>query len=351
MGDCMIPRTLFATKPAPRDVPAVLILSGPDVNRVIDTVNVMVAVEACFRESSAGEAQVPARIKLSLFQSDDRLIVMPAYLPSAKALATKILTVFPGNAARRRPLIAGVVVLNDPETGIPLAVIDGASITTVRTAAGSAVAARALARPKAETLAVIGAGAQGRAHLQVFAQLYGLREVRVCARRPESAERLAREAARWTGAIVRAVATPEEATRGADLVVTATTAARPVLQGTWLGAGVHVSAVGAATLTHQEIDSDVLTRASVIAVDTREGALAEAGDLVVPIREGCVSPDRVVEVGEVLLGLRTGRQSADEITLYKAVGTAAMDAAVAVTVYRRAIEQGVGTHVALGDGG
>ena len=324
-----------------------LLLSAADVSKAVDNAAVMAAVDASLREVSSGEAQVPSRIKLSLSGSDDRLIVMPAYLPRSKALATKIVTVFPGNTARGIPLILGVVILNDPETGTLMAIIDGASITGIRTAAASAVAARVLAAPDARTLAIIGAGVQGRAHLRSFSHLYALREVRICARHLESATRLASDAASWVSGTVRAVTSPEDATRGADLVVTATTAVRPVLKGEWLHEGVHVCAVGAATLSHREIDTDVLTRAAVIAVDTREGALAEAGDIVTPIKEGRLLPDMIVEVGEILLGRAQGRQATQEITVYKGVGTAAIDAAVAAAIYRRARERGLGTEVFL----
>lgn len=327
-----------------------LLLSATDVSRVVDVTDVMAAVDASFREASSGEAQVPPRIKLSLANSNGRLIVMPAYLPRSHALATKIVTAFPRNSERGAPLINGLVVLNDCQTGVPLAIIDGGSVTCLRTAAASAVATRALALPELKTLAVIGAGVQGRAHLRILAALYPLREVRVCATRLESAERLAGEAAPWVSGTVRAVAGPEEATRGADLVVTATTTVQPVLKGEWLRRGAHVCAIGAATLTHREIDTDVLIRAAVIAVDTRDGALTEAGDIVTPLAEGRISRDQIVEVGEILLGHRGGRQGPDEITVYKGVGTAAMDAAVAAMIYQSAVKRAVGTEIVLADG-
>lgn len=324
-----------------------LILSDTDVIRAADAEQLLGVIDASFRDASAGEAQVPARIKLSLAHTDNRLIVMPAYLPRCGALATKLVTVFPGNLQREIPLILGVVVLNDPDTGVPLALIEGGVLTGLRTAAASAVSARELARPGGTILGVIGSGTQGRAHVWAFAQLYPLREVRVCSRNTASARRLAKEAAPWIEGSVRAVPTPEDAARGADLVVTATTSSKPVLEGKWLNGGVHVCAVGAATLTHREIDTDVVTGAAVIAVDSREGALAEAGDLVIPINEGRLSPDRLVELGDILLGRSPGRKTEEEITLYKGVGMAAMDAAVAHLIYHRARELGLGVDVSL----
>jgi ornithine cyclodeaminase/alanine dehydrogenase-like protein (mu-crystallin family) len=168
---------------------------------------------------------------------------------------------------------------------------------------------------------VIGAGAHGRAHLRFLCGLYAF------------------------DAPVRTVARPEGAARGADIIVTATTARAPVLHGAWLAPGAHVCGVGSATPSHRELDSEVLERASVVAVDTREAALEEAGDLIVPIDEGRLSPGKVAEVGEILLGQRPGRGGAEDITVYKGVGTAALDAAVAAAIHRRAVELGIGTEI------
>jgi ornithine cyclodeaminase len=254
-------------------------------------------------------------------------------------------TVFPGNAARGLPLVTGVVVVNDASTGLPLAVIDGAPVTTLRTAAASAVATRALAGPRPRILAVIGAGAQGRAHLRLLAQLYEFDEVRVSARRLDSARSLVDQFAPRLSARLCAVATPEEAASGADVVVTATTSHDPVLEGAWLEPGAHVCAVGSATPSHREIDADVLERASVIAVDSRDGALAEAGDFLIPIAEGRLAPERVVELGQILNGDRLLPTRGEHVTVYKGVGTATLDAAVADAIYRRAVDLGIGVQV------
>jgi ornithine cyclodeaminase/alanine dehydrogenase-like protein (mu-crystallin family) len=325
----------------------VLILSATDVMRVSDARSVTSAVHDAFCETSTGSSQVPPRMKLSLADTDNRLVVMSASMKSA--LATKVVTLFPGNSARGIPLILGVAVLNDTETGIPIALLDGASLTGLRTAAGSAVATQALAPPVTSILAIIGAGAQAKAHLKLLANLYKFDEVRICARGIDSAQRLATESATWVEGRVVVVANPEEAVRGADIVVTATTAVEPVVQGEWLSANAHVCAVGATRPGIREIDSEVLIRASVIAVDTRRGALFEAGDLMTPISEGILRPESLAEVGEILLGRRQGRAETDAVTVYKSVGTAAMDAAVAAALYRAAREQGVGTEVSLNE--
>jgi ornithine cyclodeaminase/alanine dehydrogenase-like protein (mu-crystallin family) len=272
---------------------------------------------------------------------------MCAFLPESGALATKIVTVFPNNATRSLPLILGVALLNDPATGAPLAVIDGGSLTSLRTAAGSAVATRVLGPAAPRTLAIIGAGAQAQAHLSILCTQYQFADVRICARRFESAQRLAMDNAACVDGAIRAVATAEEAVHDADVVVTATTATEPVVRGIWLKAASHICAVGAARPQLRELDSDVIHRAMVVAVDTREGALTEAGDLIRPISEGVLSSDDVSELGEILLGTRPGRGDADGVTVYKSVGTAAMDAAVAAAIYIAARRQGAGVEVDL----
>jgi ornithine cyclodeaminase len=274
---------------------------------------------------------------------------MPGHLRGS-ALATKVITVCPGNRARNRSLVGGVVVVTDPANGDVLAIMAAGALTGLRTAAASAVAARTLARPDVAVLAVVGAGVQGRAHVRAMAHLYALREVRLCSRRAEMAEAAARELAPRIGADMRVTATPEDAVRDADLVVTATTASDPVVRGSWVAEGAHVCAVGAASPNHRELDTAVLRRASVIATDTREGALAEAGDLMMPIAAGELAADRVVEVGEILRDGAKGRQAPEEVTVFKSVGLAAVDAAVAGALYGAAVRQGVGTAIDLSGG-
>jgi ornithine cyclodeaminase/alanine dehydrogenase-like protein (mu-crystallin family) len=324
-----------------------LILSASDVARAVTDAEVLAAVGGCFRETASGRVLVPARIKSVLDDRSNRIIVMPAYLRDSGVLATKIVTVFPGNDARGLPLVNGAVLLSDPETGLPSTLIEGASITDARTAAASAVATRALAVRSPRVLALIGAGSQGRAHLRFLSALYIFDEVRVCARRLENARRFADQASSYYAGEVRAFEAPEECVRGAGIVVTATTSRTPVLEGAWLAPGAHVCGVGSATPSHRELDSEVLERASIVAVDDRAAALAEAGDLLIPIAEGRLAAERVVEVGDIMLGRSAGRTSEDDITLYKGAGTAALDAAVAALIDRRARELGLGSEVSF----
>ncbi len=324
-----------------------LLLSATDVARAIDDSALIDAVADALRETSSGDAQVPPRIKMSLAGGPNRLIVMPAYLDRSRSLVTKAVAVFPGNRERGLPLINGLVVLHDGDTGLPVAIMDGAAVTDRRTAAASAVAARALANPAPAVLAVIGAGAQARAHVALLAHVYSFAEVRICAAHPESAERLVRELGDRIPARVRALADAREAVRDAAVVVTATTSTEPVLQGAWLDPGAHVCAIGAATPTHREVDSELVERAAVIAVESREAALAEAGDLAIPLSQGLLAAERVVELGEILLGRTRGRERPSDVTVYKGVGTAATCAAAASAIHRGALARGIGARFAF----
>jgi ornithine cyclodeaminase/alanine dehydrogenase-like protein (mu-crystallin family) len=242
--------------------------------------------------------------------------VMPAY---AGALGAKLVTFYPNNQGL--PTHHATIILFQPETGEPLATMDGRLITEMRTAAVSAVATRLLARPDAAVLALIGAGVQARSHLEALRLVRDFREVRVWS--PRSAGSFAREHG------VRAAASAEEAVRGADVIVTATTSQTPVLRGAWLSPGAHVNGVGAPRPDWRELDDELLRRARII-VDSRAAAAAESGDV---IAAGHVE----AELGEVVAGTAAGRTIPDEITLFKSLGMAVEDVVTAGLVYRKAL--------------
>jgi ornithine cyclodeaminase/alanine dehydrogenase-like protein (mu-crystallin family) len=234
------------------------------------------------------------------------------------------------------PSHQALIALFDDETGTPLAVLDGTEITAVRTGASSAVATRALARPDARVLAVLGAGVQGRSHLEAVTRVRAFDEVRVASRNPEHAEALARE----IGAL--AVGSFEDAVRGADVVCACTDAGEPVLRGDWLAPGTHVTSVGASR-EGPELDADTVRR-GLLVVESRvafEPYPAGAHEL-----QG-LDPEAAAELGEVLGGTREGRTSPEQITVYKSMGHAVEDAAAVGLVYRRALELGVGTEIEL----
>lgn len=300
---------------------------------------------------STGGVLQPVRQALAIEPHAGYLGLMPAHLrPGAggagEALGAKAVTFYTANAARGIPTHMAVILLWDARTGALLAIMDGRLITEVRTAATSAAAAKALARPEAGVLALLGAGVQGRSHLEAFRQVRAIREVRVWSRTPANAEALVREAGAG-GLAARGCRTAEEAVRGADLLVTATSSPTPVLQGRWVSPGAHITAVGAPRPDWRELDADAVARARVF-VDSRAGALAESGDLLLALKEGAIEEGHIAgEIGEVLAGRLGGRTAPQEITLFKSLGMAAEDVAAAAFVYQQARARGVGREVEL----
>jgi ornithine cyclodeaminase len=319
-----------------RDPFELLVLSGDDVARLLpmrDCVELMADTLAAL---AAGRGELPLRTVIALPDRAGWLYTMPAFGAAPPALAVKMITIFPGNHGGPLPSHQGLVVLFDAADGRPVALIDGAELTAIRTAAVSAVATRTLAREDAGDLALLGAGVQARAHLQALPLVRPIRRVRVWSRSAQRAAAFARAASRVDGIPVETAPDARAAVDGADIVCVMTAARSPVLCGEWLKAGAHVNAIGASTPDARELDTAAVRRARVY-VDRREAALAEAGDLLIPIAEGAISPAHIVaELGWVLAGRAGGRMDADEITLFKSLGLAVEDAAAARLVYDRA---------------
>jgi len=312
-----------------------LYLSRADVERVLDVDAMLEALAAALVAYSAGKTSVPPRVA-AVVQGRGLLGAMPGYVPGV-ALETKLVSVFPENDQLGLPSHQGVIALFDESSGTPLALMDGTHITAIRTGGTAAVAARVLAREDASVLAILGAGAQGRSHLETFPRIRKFREIRIASRSPERAQALA---ARHTQAL--AVASFEDAVRGADVVACCTDAREPILRRDWLHPGVHVSAVGGTF--GPELDRETVAAARVF-VEWR-GAVTNAPPAGAHELQG-LDPESVTEVGEVLAGRKPGRQSRDEITLYKSTGHAVEDAATARLVYDRACDMGVGVRLPL----
>jgi ornithine cyclodeaminase/alanine dehydrogenase-like protein (mu-crystallin family) len=269
---------------------------------------------------SKGEAVQPLRQVAPVAEHKGFLGSMPAYVGGA--LGAKIVTFYPNN--RGVPTHHAVIVLFEPETGVPAAVMDGRLVTEMRTAAASAVATDLLARRDAAVLGIIGAGVQAHSHLEALRLVRPLDDVRVWS--PRSAAAFAER-----NAGVRAVASAEAAVRDADVVLVATTSYTPVLEGAWLRPGAHVNAVGATRPDWRELDDDAV-RGARLFVDSRDAARRESGD----VAAACAAGVEPTEIGEALIGARPGRASADEITLFKSVGVAVEDVIAAALVWRRA---------------
>ncbi|HEU4353639.1 MAG TPA: NAD(P)-binding domain-containing protein [Burkholderiales bacterium] len=293
-----------------------LILDEAAVRRFLEMRALIPTVERALRALSAGEATQPVRVMVPVAGHGGFLGSMPAYAEGQ--LGAKLVTFFPNN--RGVPTHHALIVLFKPETGEPLAVMDGRLITEMRTAAVSAAATRALARRDAAVLAILGSGVQAQSHLEALRLVRDFREVRVWS--PSNARAFAERFG------VQLARSAEDAVRGADVVLVATTSRTPVLMGEWLSPGMHINAVGAPRPDWRELDDNVLRKAKLY-VEQREAASCESGDVI-------ASGNIFAEIGEVFGG-KPGRESAEEITLFKSVGVAVEDLASAELVYRNSL--------------
>lgn len=323
-----------------------VVLGENDVRSLVSMEELIDATADALAAFSAGGVVQPLRTVLEVGGPGRFFGVMPAFLP-AGALGAKLVTVFPDNLSRDLPSHRAVIVLIDPETGDLAAVVDGRYITEARTAAASAVSARHLARPGPLTLAILGSGVQARSHLAALSLVREIAEVRVWSPTAARREAFVRDMSPTVAAPVRAVPRAEDAVRGAGLVALATSSAEPVVLDDWIEPGAHVSAVGACRPSQREMDGALVARGRVF-VDSRVAALAEAGDLLIPMAEGRLTADHIAgELGEVVAGRVKGRTSPDEITIFKSLGLAVEDVAAAAFAYRRACERGLGRGVAI----
>jgi alanine dehydrogenase len=315
-------------------VAEVLVLSEADVSGLLDLEPLLAALGQALQSYSAGRAKAPPRV--ATWAEDGGLGAMPVHLPGV-ALGAKLVSIFPANHERGRPSHQALIALFDPDDGTPVAVMDGTRITAARTGATAAVAAGALARPDAAVLAILGAGVQGRSHLDAFPLVRQFRDIRVASRTPGHADALAA-----AHPAARAVASFEEAVAGADVVCCCTDAREPILEPAWLAPGTHLSSVGGSF--GPELDPATM-RAGRVFVEWR-GAAANPPPAGAHELQG-LDPATITEVGEVLAGTRPGRTSPGELTIYKSTGHAVEDAAAADLVYRRALASGSGVRVSI----
>jgi ornithine cyclodeaminase/alanine dehydrogenase-like protein (mu-crystallin family) len=326
----------------------VLVLTRADLERVLAPADVVEAMATAFRRQAAGVCTVPPRGATPVGR-EDVLLTMPAAFADgpARGLGVKQVTVYPGNRARGHPTLYGTYVLMDGSTGQPQALLEGTFLTGIRTGATSALAARLLARPDARRVVCFGAGVQARFQLLCLAAVRPLEGIAVVARTAGRARAFAQALEGALGIPVEAADDPRRAVATADVITCATTSPTPVVFGADLEPGVHVDAVGAFRPADRELDGEVIRRARVV-VDTYAGALEEAGDLLIPLRDGVVDRAHIAaELAEVVTGRRAGRTRREEITVFKSVGFALEDLAAAQLAYERARAQGIGKEVNL----
>lgn len=332
-----------------------LVLNSDDVRHALPMSAAVDAMKRAFAAYSAGRAAVPPRIHLGIPQNAGVSLVMPSFVwgeddraVAEQALAVKVVSLFDGNRARGLARIQAAVVAFDPATGRPEALLEGATLTAIRTAAASGAATDLLARPDVRTVAVFGAGVQARTHIDAMCAVRPVTSVRVFSRSLEKVESLIAEFRARPGWNVDLVAarSPQEAIRGSDVVCAASTAPQPVFDDADVADGTHINAVGSYTPDKREIPAATVRRSFVV-VDSRHAAWEEAGDLIQPLQDGLIDRDHVrAELGEIVLGTRLGRTDARQITFFKSVGLAVQDALAAQVALANARERGLGTSVA-----
>jgi ornithine cyclodeaminase/alanine dehydrogenase-like protein (mu-crystallin family) len=330
-----------------------LILNQDEVYKSLPMKEAIAAMRWAYEAWSTGQVIMPPRNHLDMPEKQGVCLFMPASVPGqpgggiAPSLVVKAVSVFPENEKQGLAAIQGAVLVLEPSSGRCLALLEGASLTAIRTGAGSGVATEALARREASTAALIGAGAQSRTQLQAICEVRSIETVWIYTRTQSKAVQL-REKMAGIGRIpgdIRIVPTAREAVRNADIVCTATTSYKPLFEEEDLKPGAHINAIGAFRREMQEIPPGTVRR-SRLYVDNRASALAEAGDLILSIEAGWIDATHILgEIGEVLCGRAAGRQSADDLTLFKSVGMAAQDAAAAMAAYTFARDNGIGQYV------
>jgi ornithine cyclodeaminase len=320
----------------------ILVLSQNEVEQLLDMKGCIEAMADALASLARGEVHMPLRFIVTPEDEPSLVGLMPAHRGGDSPLySLKTVCVFPDNPKRGLDAHQGTVTLFDGETGEVRAVMNASAITAIRTAAVSAVATRLLARDDARELGVLGAGVQARSHLEALRLVREFDQVRIYSPTPEHAASLAAEAG------AQAVGSAEQAVRGADVVVAATSSSGPVLEREWLKEGAHVNSVGGRPPVLRELDTATIAASSFF-VDRRESAEAEAGDYREALESGAIGANHIKEeIGEVLIGAAPGRSAPDELTVFRSLGLAVEDLAAAEYVVRRALETGAGTEVAF----
>jgi len=319
-----------------------ILLSEQDIRIVLSMDDLITTMQAALMRYSAGEVTQPLRTVIEVGLQKAFFAVMPASIPDPPALGAKLVTVFGSNHAVGLPSHQATIILLDAMTGELVAVMDGRYITEARTAAVSAVSVRLLARENATTLALIGSGVQARSHLEAIARVRPLGSVRVWS--PNEGRRAAfvSEMRPRTRAPIHDCESAREAVDGADIIVLATASRDPVVQSAWVADGAHICAVGACRPDQREMDPALVKRGRLF-VDSRSAALAEAGDVMLAMKEGLFGEDHIAgELGSLAAGTISGRTSASEVTIFKSLGMAVEDVAAAHRAYVGAAERGLG---------
>jgi len=322
------------------------ILNAEDVRKALPMAAAIEGMKSAYAALTSGQAVVPQRSRLSIGGRSADALFMPAYIPGAESgsLAVKIVTLFPTNLEAGLPLIHAAVLAIDDRTGKMLALLEGGTLTAIRTGAGAGAATDLLARPDSRRAAIIGSGVQARTQLEAVCAVRPIDEVRVYSPNPDNVSAFIQKMQHVVDAEFMASGSAGDAIREADIICTATTSTTPVFQDTDVPVGAHINGVGSYTPGMVEIPPATLGRAR-ITVDSRSACAVEAGELIAATRQGLVKESEIVEIGEVILGSVPGRQTAEEITFFKSVGVAVQDAVAAGIALEHADKLGLGQPV------
>lgn len=318
-----------------------LILTGSQVMQVLDMDLALAAMEDAFRAYGEGRVNMPPKAYLTLAHGDFRAMYGEIFLPADHICGLKWVNVHPGNPARGLLTVMAKILLNDPETGLEFADLDGTHITDFRTGAAGGVAARYLSRPDASRLGLIGAGAQARTQVAAILKVRPIREVVVFNRHLAHSQAFADYLTATYGIKARAVSNGDEAVREMDIVVTTTPSTTPVVRREWVSPGTHLNAIGADAAGKQELDGAILTGARVVVDDWAQAS--HSGEINVPLARGEFTPQQVYgSLGEIVAGRKPGRQTPEEITVFDSTGLIIQDLALGLAVFKRARERGLG---------
>jgi ornithine cyclodeaminase len=324
-----------------------LILSAQQVKKVLPLDDALYVLSEAHVAYSNGMAVQPNRLQLPVEKHNGRLLVMTSFVEPLDALVVKVIGGFHDNPRRGLPAGYGLVVLHDAETGAIASIMDGFYLTGFRTAATAVLASKVLSNPEPKVLAVIGGGFIGQISALCSAKAFNLTRIIVFSRTNKTANSFKVALEPEIDAPIDIATSPKDACEDADIIITATASKVPVIRHEWIKPGCHVNAVGSSLPTSREVDTAIVQN-SVVIVESMEATMAEAGDILIPLRAGDVGSDVVhAELGEVIAKRKTGRGSNTDITLFKSVGIASQDAAIAQLAYRNAMDQHIGTEIEL----
>jgi ornithine cyclodeaminase/alanine dehydrogenase-like protein (mu-crystallin family) len=319
------------------------ILSGKQIRDAVTMKDIVDAMRTAFIELSAGRAEMPIRAHITIPKPEGTALFMPSYMMPTGMIGIKTVTLFEDNRKNSIPYIQGMVNLFDGSNGTPKAVLDGMTITALRTGAASGLATELLSREKSSICAIFGAGVQGRTQLEAVCAVRDIKKCFIFDPFPAAARDFAEDMGKKLNIEVTVATTSQQTVRDADIICCATISETPVFNDGDLSAGVHINAVGSYKPHVQEVPEEMVLR-SRLYVDHRESALEETGDLILPIKKGTMTAQHIIaELGEVAAGKAPGRRTDSEITFFKSVGVAVQDLAAAAVTLRKAEELNIGT--------